>query len=299
MGEFIGQLKKDSGFNRVFEEKTKLDEIKTKNQTFFKFENNYENSTVFIDNPDYKLDFDGWFSIDYSQCEDSIKESIKNYFDVFEDIGNIADLTKSNLSNLDFLLYAKKKNKHWQINLQTITSKYFIKSKSFLQFRGANDTLEYKNEENALEFQDIVNIHICQKDKKIYFKRMSDLRKINDDFVNLYKEASSTEVKDFVKQINDNKLFIMSEGISPESTNLKKLKFLIDDGQIDEFFKKPKRIIEYIKKYTIKLTKEKDQYLIKNNADVSLLMKIFYENFYQGEITGELKENNSNKKIKK
>ncbi len=299
MGEFIGQLKKDSGFNRVFEEKTKLDEIKTKNQTFFKFENNYENSTVFIDNPDYKLDFDGWFSIDYSQCEDSIKESIKNYFDVFEDIGNIADLTKSNLSNLDFLLYAKKKNKHWQINLQTITSKYFIKSKSFLQFRGANDTLEYKNEENALEFQDIVNIHICQKDKKIYFKRMSDLRKINDDFVNLYKEASSTEVKDFVKQINDNKLFIMSEGISPESTNLKKLKFLIDDGQIDEFFKKPKRIIEYIQKYTIKLTKEKDQYLIKNNADVSLLMKIFYENFYQGEITGELKENNSNKKIKK
>ena len=78
MGEFIGQLKKDSGFNRVFEEKTKLDEIKTKNQTFFKFENNYENSTVFIDNPDYKLDSDGWFSIDYSQCEDSIKESIKN-----------------------------------------------------------------------------------------------------------------------------------------------------------------------------------------------------------------------------
>lgn len=299
MGEFIGQLKKDSGFNRVFEEKTKLDEIKTKNQTFFKFENNYENSTVFIDNPDYKLDSDGWFSIDYSQCEDSIKESIKNYFDVFEDIGNIADLTKSNLSNLDFLLYAKKKNKHWQINLQTITSKYFIKSKSFLQFRGANDTLEYKNEENALEFQDIVNIHICQKDKKIYFKRMSDLRKINDDFVNLYKEASSTEVKGFVKQINANKLFIMSEGISPESTNLKKLKFLIDDGQIDEFFKKSKKIIEYIKKYTIKLTKEKDQYLIKNNADVSLLMKIFYENFYQGEITGELKENNSNKKIKK
>jgi len=298
MGEFIGQLKKGNGFNRVFEETKKLEKIKIKNKTFFNFDGNYENLTVFIDDPEYKLDDDGWFSIDYSECEDSIKKSIQNYFNVFEDIGNIADLTKSNLSQLDFLLYAKKKNTYWQINLQTITSKYFIKSKSFLQFRGVNNTLEYKNEENALEFQDIVNIHICQKNKKIYFKRMSDLRKINDDFVNLYKEASVKEVKDFVKQINDNKLFIMNEGISPESTNLKKLKFLIDDGQIDEFFKKPKKITKYIKKYTIKLTKKEDQYLINNNADISLLMKIFYENFYQGEITGDLKENNSNKKIK-
>jgi len=299
MGEFIGQLKKDSGFNRIFEEKKKLKEIKQKNKIFFKFDNIYDDLTVFIENPEYKLDADSWFVIDYSQCEDSIQTSIQKYFDTLEDIGSIADLIKSNLSNLDFLIYANKVNGHWKLNLQTITSKYFIQSKSFLQFRGANDTLEYKNEENALEFQDVVNIHICQKNKKIYFKRMSDLRKINDDFVNLYKEASTKEVTDFVKQINDNELFKMDDKISPESTNLKKLKFLIDDGKIDTFFKKPKKITRYIKKYAIKLTKDEDKYLIKNNADVTLLMKIFYENFYQGEITGDLKENNSNKKIEK
>ncbi len=299
MGEFLGQLKKDNSFNRVFEDKIKLDEIKKDNQIFFKFGNNYANATIFIDNPEYKLDDNTWFVIDYIKCEDSIKQSIQSYFDIFEDIGNISDLTKQNLSSLDFLVYGNKQDGNWKINLQTITSKYFIKSKSFLQFSGQNSTLQYKYEHDALEFQDIVNIHICQKEKKIYFKRMSDLRKINNDFVSLYKEASIKEVKDFVKQINDNNLFKMNDNISPESTNLKKLKFLIDDGKINDFFKKPKKITKYIKKYTINLVKKEKKYLINNNVDISLLMKIFYENFYQGEITGVLKENNSNKKIVK
>jgi hypothetical protein len=300
MGKFIGQLKKGDGFNNIFEDRNKLKEIKQDNNIFFNFNSDFSNSIIFVDNPEHKLDSDKWFQVDYTKCSKDIIESIDNYYQVLNDIGDMADLNKNNLSNLDFLIYGKKIKNNWDINLQTITSRYFIKSKSYIQFMNSSvdGALEYKTEQNALEFQNIVNIYISQKDKKIYFKRLSDLRKINDNFVDLYKEASSEDVITFITEINTNGLFEITTDVEVESTNLKKLKFLIDDGKIDEFLKKDKKIKRYINKYKISLFKNEDKYIVKNNADVTSLMKIFYENFYQGEITGNLQESNSSIKMK-
>ena len=50
-----------------------------------------------------------------------------------------------------------------KLNFQSITPKFFIKSKSFLKF---NEHIVYHHEKDVLEFKDDFSIHIDEKSQK-------------------------------------------------------------------------------------------------------------------------------------
>lgn len=295
MGKFIAKLKSDLGFNKVFEKNVELDNIIKDNKIFFGLDIQIEEVIEFKENPDYKLDNGSMFYVDYSNSNEEIKNSINSYFDTINSSSEILSLSQSNLKNIDFLFYGKKIDGKVKLNLQNITPKYFVKSKSFLKM---NTHITYQHEENILEFKNIFDLHIDEKNQKIYFRDFSHLRKLHKDFIDLYKEATEKEKNDFINEINKKSLFEIDKSkLNLQSTNLKKLKYILDNDILTSVFKEEKKVTKYVKRYktSLSLSLKDGKYIINDNKDFTALLKIINENFYQGEITGKKLESNSNK----
>lgn len=295
MGKFIAKLKSDLGFNKVFEKNVELDNIIKDNKIFFGLDIQIEEVIEFKENPDYKLDNGSMFYVDYSNSNEEIKNTINSYFDTINSSSEILSLSQSNLKNIDFLFYGKKIDGKVKLNLQNITPKYFVKSKSFLKM---NTHITYQHEENILEFKNIFDLHIDEKNQKIYFRDFSHLRKLHKDFIDLYKEATEKEKNDFINEINKKSLFEIDKSkLNLQSTNLKKLKYILDNDILTSVFKKENKVTKYVKRYqtSLSLSLKDGKYIINDNKDFTALLKIINENFYQGEITGKKLESNSNK----
>lgn len=292
MGKFLGRLKDNSSFNKIFDSSEHLERIINDNQEFFNIDFSDVGVVDFIKNPEYKLEDDEWFVIDYSQCSEAIGETVADYYSACESTAELASLNRQNVSKLSFFVFGKQNGEYWKVNLQSIKPSFLVTSRSYFKI---DHHIEYGHNENVLDFKNSVDIHISQEEKKIYFKKFADLKKVDKKFIELYKEASHEEAESFIEEVNGNGLFNIDSGVKLESTNLKKLKFLLDDVDIAEFLKKEGKLKKYIKKYEIPLIKEDKKFLVRTNKDFTSLMKVFYENFYQGEITGKLRESNSNK----
>ena len=126
------------------------------------------------------------------------------------------------------------------------------------------------------------------------------LRKIHKNFIELYSEATQEEKEEFITEVNDYDLFSIDDSsLNLQQINLKKLKHILDNGLIEIVFKNEKKVEKYIKKYQkgLKLKKIDDKFIVSNNRDFTALMKIIYENYYKGEITGKKLESNSTKTL--
>ncbi len=299
MGKFVAKLRSELEFNKVFENNNELNKIIQDNETFFGLDIAFEDAIDFKENPEHKLEYGNFFYIDYSNSNDEIQRILNSYFNAITSSSETSTLNKANLQNIDFLFYGKKIDEKLKLNLQSITPKYFIKSKNFLKF--FNSHIAYQHEEDVLEFKDNFDLHIDEKNKKIYFKDFAHLRKLHKDFIELYKEATEKEKDDFIKEINDSSLFSIDKSkLGLQSTNLKKLKYILDNKILEIVFKDQKKVEKYIKKYksSISLASKDGKYLIANNKEFTDLLKIINENFYQGEITGKKLESNSTKVLK-
>jgi len=295
MGNFIGKLKAKKSFNKIFEKHEELTKIIEDNQIFFNLAPKINEAIDFKQNPEYKLESDNFFFVEYSSTNEDIKNTIQSYYDVISSTAEISTLDRSSLVNIEFLFYGKKIDDNMKLNLQSITPKFFIKSTSFLKF---DKQIVYHHEKDILEFKDDFNIHIDERSKKIYFKNFFDLRKFHKDFIELYKEATGIEKNTFIEEVNKCDFFkIDNSKLELGSTNLKKLKYILDNKILEIVFKDEKKVTKYIKRYktSLSLTKEKNKYIIKNNKDFTNLLKVINENFYQGEITGKKLESNSTK----
>ena len=190
MGNFIGKLKAKKSFNKIFEKHEELTKIIEDNQIFFNLAPKINEAIDFKQNPEYKLESDNFFFVEYSSTNEDIKNTIQSYYDVISSTAEISTLDRSSLVNIEFLFYGKKIDDNMKLNLQSITPKFFIKSTSFLKF---DKQIVYHHEKDILEFKDDFNIHIDERSKKIYFKNFFDLRKFHKDFIELYKEATGIE----------------------------------------------------------------------------------------------------------
>jgi hypothetical protein len=300
MGKFIGKLSSNLGFNKIFDKDEELAKIITDNEVFFDLEYNFEDAVDFKENPEYKLDHNQYFYVDYSQYNSDVIDTITEYYTKINSTGEITTLAKENLSKIEFLIYGKNIEGNSKLNFQVITPKYFIKSKSYLKFKTIElgDEIEYKHEKDILEFKDEISIHINEDTTKIYFKYFSDLKKIHKKFIELYIEASKEEKEEFINAINDYIMFSLDDSkLKLQPSNLKKLKYILDNNMLESVFKHDKKVEKYIKRYqkSLKLKKVNDKYIVKDNRDFTSLMKVIYENYYKGEITGKKLESNSSK----
>ncbi|MDN5060912.1 hypothetical protein O8C86_03540 [Aliarcobacter butzleri] len=299
MENFIGQLVNKHAHVKITEDKELLKKLKESNQNYFNTVYDFESVDYHSVRADYKLDSDKYFHIDYSDSDEEIQKSLLEYFKMFDSTGEISKLDKKDLGKLELLIYGKKVNNKYKLNFQTITKRNFITSKILIGFK--LNSLEIKEQKNELEFKDSIDVIIDEESQKIYFKNFSDLKKIDNVFIELYKEATIEEVHKFIEDVNEFKEFnIESSKLKLLSTNLKKLKYAHENGMVKEVLSKKTKVNKYIRKYKeqLELKKIDGIFQIKENKDMTSFLKVIYESLYEGEITGKKLESNSSQEIK-
>lgn len=299
MENFIGQLVNKHAHVKITEDKELLKKLKKSNQNYFNTIYDFESVDYHSVRADYKLDSDKYFHIDYSDSDEEIQKSLLEYFKMFDSTGEISKLDKKDLGKLELLIYGKKVNNKHKLNFQTITKRNFITSKILIGFK--LNSLEIKEQKNELEFKDSIDVIIDEESQKIYFKNFSDLKKIDNVFIELYKEATIEEVHKFIADVNEFKEFnIESSKLKLLSTNLKKLKYAHENGMVKEVLSKKTKVNKYIRKYKeqLELKKIDGIFQIKENKDMTSFLKVIYESLYEGEITGKKLESNSSQEIK-
>lgn len=298
MENFIGQIINKQTYVKITEDKELLKKLKESNENYFKTVYDFESVDYHSVRADYKLDSDKYFHIDYSTSAEEIQKSLLEYFKMVDSTGKISKLDKKDLGNIELLIYGKKVNNKHKLNIQTITKRNYIISKTLIGFK--LDSLEIKEQKDELEFRDSIDVIIDEESQKIYFKNFSDLKKIDTVFIELYMEATEEEQKEFVDSVNSFKDFnIDYSKLKLLTTNLKKLKYALDNGMVTDVLSKKTKVDKYIKKYKsqLELKKIKGVYTLSTNKHITSLLKVIYENFYEGEITGKRLESNSSKEL--
>ncbi|OIR25601.1 hypothetical protein [Bathymodiolus thermophilus thioautotrophic gill symbiont] len=294
--------KNQDNFYKVLELEEDLTDLIKERKCFFEFDNDI-NEIDFIKNPTYKLEKkstkddsvkDDWFFIDYSKNQ-NIKEIIGEYRDIFESSAEYcSNLTIENINKISFLINAKKVEGQYSINFQVVTSGSYIKSRQFLKI--GSKKARYKKEENILNINDKIDIHISEINNKIYFKNFAHIKKINEVFIELYRESTEEEIKSFFEKISECSMFSIQD-FPKQEKNSKGIKYILDNKGID-FSKNKGKISDYIEKYPTNLNKDSEGlYKIHSNKDLTNFLKIINEHYYEGEITGNHMESNSSKTL--
>ncbi len=297
---FLGKSKQ-SEFYKVLESKEELDSLMADRKHFFKFDNDIQ-EIDFIKNPIYKLNKktikddstkDEWFFIDYSENTD-IEKIVRGYKGVFKSSSDFSNLTTTNINKINFLINARKTKGKYSINFQVIRNASYIRARQFLKI-GSNKA-KYKTEENILNFTDNIDIHISESSKKIYFKKFAHIKQINEVFIDLYRESTKEEIDVFKDKVSKCKMFLMKD-FTIQENNSKSIKFILDNNKAD-FSTNKEKVNKYIDKYPTGLNKNNEMYEINNNRDLTNLIKVIDERYYEGEITGNHMESNSSKIVK-
>ena len=296
----IAQLKNHQ-FRKLLDSTDDIEKFRNSNQKLFMCPVNEDIESInFLDNPSYKLDDNQFFYIDYnateidSQIKIKIKETIDSIYIITVQTAGISNINKTELSSVLWICsYWINTREQTIINLQHVTKAKYVENTHFLSW--INDHVIYEEESNRLEIYNRVDICINRADHKIYFKNFAHLKSIHSEFNELYKEASKEQQSLFIDEINNSEIFNIVPEIKIEPSNLKHIRFLIEQNFEIE---KPK-LIEYINKYqnVVTLEKSDDQYLVKKNKDITVLIKVLNEAFYTGELTGQQRESNSSKII--
>ena len=296
----IAQLKNQQ-FRKLLDRTDDIEKFKNSNQQLFIYPINEDIESInFLDNPSYKLDNNQFFYISYDddnidpQIKVKIQESIDNIYNITDQTATISNISKTELSSVLWICsYLVNEHEQTIMNLQHITKAKYVENTHFLSC--INDHVIYQEESNRLEVYNRVDICINQADHKIYFKSFAHLKNIHSEFTELYKEASKEQQSLFIDKINNSEIFNIDLTIKIEPSNLKHIRFLIEQN----FEIENPRLMEYINRYqnVVTLEKDNDKYQVKKNKDITVLIKVLNEAFYTGELTGKQRESNSSKII--
>jgi hypothetical protein len=270
------QQNKNNNFYKIFRDKKELENIKENNQVFFQAPDIHKKDQIsFEENPTYKIEPEQWFYISFDKCSDAINQKLNEYREVFLSSAEINNLTKEKLNKLTFIIYRGNVENTCFLNMQHIKPSSYIKSKKYVKVIEGNP--KYEHSENVLEFKDKCDIHINYHTKKIFFKRIEQLKKVHPNFNSFYKEATEQDVEIFLKKINCHKISfnIKINYKNVGIRNRKQIKDALDRGQLDSILKNPKKICAYLEKFKFNLsTDDNGEYVIEKNKDVTEFLKI-------------------------
>lgn len=267
-----------------------LDNIISDNQLFFN-EIKMENISDYLKDPDKKLEKDEWFYLDVLDSE------IKEFFSLFLTTtgDNICKMQeKEKFKQIKFIYSNISKD---VVNIQLIDVFARLKYKSIIYFHETK--VDYSNLSDEFAVSDKINI-VIDKNYRVYFKKIEDLIKINDGFIDYYKEASDEEINDFIDQVVKNiPMCIIDKNISKIGVrNKKNIYRILKDNKIKLFYDKEEIVRNYIDEYIKgKLTEKDGKIIIKSNAEMTLFLNIINEKYYCGYITNDKFLANSNELI--
>lgn len=272
MGSLICKIKEKKG---KYNEKFKF-ALKEKNpyETFEKYKKIEYNLN-------YKLEEDEIFYI--SQI-DVVKN--KDIFELEETSSLYMQITNEEWKKVDFIAYVENSCIYYQKNI----GKKYLSTKIYLKCLEGKVTLKKEQEGIALnQFPDALYI---KNEKKLYFRDFFKASKIFSGLENLYRDATETEINTFF-QIG----FIErdTEFKNEEITSAKRKKIAL----ILEKLKNKNiqgKYVQYGKKYCVDLF-ENEKIKVKNNEDLSKVLEILEEKFYESEVSLEKRCSNSFRSI--
>ncbi|MBZ7944992.1 hypothetical protein H2259_02920 [Campylobacter sp. RM10532] len=221
-------------------------------------------------------------------------EEIELYLDNIKNTSNCINITNKAIKDLETIYFFQNKSDKIELFIQRITPSMRIE-KNFLKM----DFNKARIERNQITIPILNYTHIywSQENKKIYFKKFSDLESVFSNFSHYYREANEKDIEKFkdvksypfldIKDLDFNKT---------TKTKLKTLALIIDE--LDKIKDNLDDYKEYAKKYKPNFIKD-DKFQIKDFNNIDDLSDIIFRKIYTTEAgEQEIRKTNSYKVIK-
>ncbi|AFI06066.1 hypothetical protein [Helicobacter cetorum] len=228
-----------------------------------------------------------------------IKDSDLSFFKRIKECLKQCDNAKPNFKDLSFLAFVYNKS---ILNIQKITPKYKIEKRWFawLDFNGDEVQYQCNLYENGIELGNSVDAIIDLRENAIYFKKFEILTALDKDFIEYYKEATENELNTFTKEIKTLGLEITMDYKDIKPLNLKKINLLLkkdeknnNKSKLDIFCEFYDDFKNYARNFKSPLYTNEKFKPLKENKDITELLKILNEDYYMTYITKKKRATNS------
>lgn len=230
--------------------------------------------------PDTKLDEDEWFKIpEFSQKEFSIEITKADYESVDYD-----SLRKFEYEQLDFLFTKVGKD----FFFQNIGKSRLIKRKGILAF---GERYRYQNDMSVLFINEYPDAIYVPAEDTLYFQRLEPIINIFKGISELYREATESEVKEFLQ----NDFIILADGFDASKvkrSNRKRIALAINT--LAKMQNEDKRqIFTYIREYCPDITTMEQKFKIGSEEGLRMLLYGIEQRFYTTLVGSEKRIANS------
>lgn len=248
----------------------------------------------FLKNPAIHLDDDEYFYIDFERLEDEkIKNDIALLREGFKSSASLDSLDSKDFSKAKLLLFSEDGD---GINAQSLTPRKHLHYKAVISFNLKKETRVEENL-NLLLCENYTNF--CLDKERIYFKKMSDIVKLSDNFTVLYKEASKEEVEKIFTDLQEvvSFDFDLLDKKRIDSNSYKKLNLLLKDGIFSKIKEYKDDFLHYVKgSGNIKFLKD-SRFKIKDKESLKEFLRFASEDYYDGPYTGRKKRSTSSENL--
>lgn len=264
MGLLLARKKIDKEYYKVdYYEENIYDKIK-----------DYENNSVKFD-PNTKLERNEWYYIE--------SFSNTNYFiPIMSDCFSSAELDQlKEVNNTDVdVIVEKRKN---LLLFQKITPSKVVYNKKF--FVIVKDGCGVKEVADSIEINVIPSAIYNKDSDKLYFRKFSDISIIFDGIIDLYREATDEEIRQFFDLSFINTLGFNVSDVKTENRK----QILIVQKDIEDWNESDKQtVITYIREYATNIIYENGSFLIHDDKELRLLLWGLEQRFFTAAV-GEKK----------
>lgn len=261
VGKVNRNIEKLNDYRRIVETNHKLFEIEIDNLILIEF-----NSDTLLEEDDlfYISDF-----TNQSYCLEILKSPLST--------ANFNELDRNEMKELHYILIDNNK----YVYIQKITPS-FIEKKRFLYF-----TEKFKIADNVkmISLKEHPDAVFDKEADKLYFKRLDILNSIFKGIENLFREATSEEVKSFI----DYGFVEFSGDYTIEKIKASNRKRILSINNVIENLNDSKieRLLKYTSKYKTEIPYKNGKFSVSNEKELKNLIYGLQERYYTTEVGGE------------
>lgn len=222
--------------------------------------------------PGYKPDDDEWFRIaNFSQSEFHIPQCNPNY-----STASLNQITNSDYQRIAAIGIIQNGQKHFQ----RITPSLFVARKTILDYSGAPQIVEHKNQIEIRSKSDAVYISTSDT---LYFKAIGKIKLIFPGIEELHREATQDEVDAFVA--NE---FIDLDGVEANAIGALNRKRIADIGtKYNGLTKEKKNLLIAYAKSKAGVDIENEAFKIHSETDLKKVLYAMDQRYYYADIYEE------------
>lgn len=233
----------------------------------------------------YILEEDEWFVLsDFSvkeYCIDLLKEPF--------DSTDFVSIRGQSYTNIDYICSYQNGNEYY---FQKVYKRRFVEKKRFIELSGE---VSIKETGEGIIINNIPDALYIKSEDKLFFKKLQTISVIFKGIESLYREATKTEVEDFLH----NNFITLGENYGEEKVgkaNRHRIA-LMQDTLKGLKGKQKKKLFDYTVHYYPDLKYDGRTFMIQNDLDLKKLLYGIEQRYYTTPVTNEKRRANSVLKI--